>query len=241
MTDKLLAQEIFKRYGAVTRCRGHFIYTKKGVRLVDLYRENGRAVLGWKGTAFTRFKDVLGRGITGTFASEQGSARQLDKALSVYSGKEVKAFYVHEKDISDFGNEVEILLPPLAWACDIVIAYVPAENKAEILEEKSVILPSPLSAAIIRAVYDYIDAMKKLQEKDFFLYDTVLTKYFHREGMILTPKITDPKLYDDFVLFCLDNGVVVNPQVGGKSFVPFGVDKGVFTKLKNAEGGKYHD
>lgn len=242
MTNKELANEIFKRYGAVTRCRGHFIYTKKGVRLTDLYRENGRAVLGWKTSAFTRFKDVLGRGITGTFFCEQGSNYQLCKAASAFAKKNVKAFYIKESDAASLEGKVETLVPPLAWASDIIIAYTGADQDSsliESLEKLSVVLPSPLSAAIIRGIYDFVDALKTLQEKDFFLYDTVLNPYFVRQGMVLTPKITDAALYDQFVLFCLDNGLVINPCVNGKSLVPFGVDKGVFTKLKNADGGKY--
>ena len=36
--------EISKRFGAIKRARGTFFYTEKGIRLTDLYLENGRAV-----------------------------------------------------------------------------------------------------------------------------------------------------------------------------------------------------
>ena len=65
MTVTELSQQIYKRYGPVTRARGCFLYTKKGKRLTDLYQEDGRAILGWEGgSAFTHLKNVLSRGQT---------------------------------------------------------------------------------------------------------------------------------------------------------------------------------
>ena len=71
MNKSELFTELYKRYGAVTRARGPFFYTKKGVRVTDLYQEAGRAILGWEGgSAFTMFKNVLSRGQTGSFICE---------------------------------------------------------------------------------------------------------------------------------------------------------------------------
>ena len=70
------------------------------------------------------------------------------------------------------------------------------------------------------------------QEKDWFIYDTILTKYWERKGPYLYPKITENK-YDDFVKHCLDCSIVINPSYNEPSIIPFGADKGVFTKLKN--------
>lgn len=42
-----LNDAIAERFGFVRRARGPFLYTQKGVRLTDLYRDAGRAVLGW--------------------------------------------------------------------------------------------------------------------------------------------------------------------------------------------------
>ena len=72
MTNRdFLAKEIFSRYGTVQRARGCFLYTKKGVRLTDLYQEGGRAILGWgSGSSSTVFKNTLNRHITGFFNTE---------------------------------------------------------------------------------------------------------------------------------------------------------------------------
>ena len=83
MNKSELFKELFNRYGAVTRARGPFIYTKKGVRVTDLYQEAGRAILGWEGgSAFTLFKNVLTRGQTGSFICEEAPVSRLEKAVS---------------------------------------------------------------------------------------------------------------------------------------------------------------
>ena len=73
-------------------------------------------------------------------------------------------------------------------------------------------------------------AIKVRQEKDFFIYDKVLTKFFERRSCWLRPKVPQEK-YDDFVLACLDAGVLVNPDYNADSLVPFGAGKGVLKKM----------
>lgn len=250
MTNTQLAQEIFSRYGAVVRCRGHFVYTKKGVRLVDLYRENGRALLGWRGNAFTKLKDVLGKGVTGTFISEQGTSHQLNKALGTLASLNeespvtVEGTFVNFDCTSlDFPN-LKSLTPPLPWASDIFIAWYDTKNaltsaENSFLSAYKTTVPSPLAAAIVRSIYDFAAFLTTVEEKDLFIFDQALTPYFNRAGMVLETKIQDPILYDKFVLFCLDNGVIINPEYKGISFVPFGCDKGVFSKLRSANGEKF--
>ena len=66
-----LAKEINSRYGNIKRARNCFLYTARGVRLTDMYQEGGRAILGWGGgSAFTMFKNVMNRGITGSFSTD---------------------------------------------------------------------------------------------------------------------------------------------------------------------------
>jgi hypothetical protein len=66
-----LKDEIRKRYGTVRRAYDYHLYTAKGVRLLDLYQEGGSAILGWRGgRAKLAFKNILDRGITGTFPTE---------------------------------------------------------------------------------------------------------------------------------------------------------------------------
>lgn len=66
-----IKDEIRKRYGTVRRVYDYHLYTAKGVRLLDLCQEGGSAILGWRsGRAKLAFKNILDRGITGTFPTE---------------------------------------------------------------------------------------------------------------------------------------------------------------------------
>lgn len=67
-----LQDAIYSRYGTVRRANGYHLYTAKGTRLLDLYREGGAAILGWKsGKAKLVFKSLLDRGLTGNFPTEK--------------------------------------------------------------------------------------------------------------------------------------------------------------------------
>ena len=89
--------EISNRFGNIKRARGTFLYTEKGVRVTDLYLEQGRAVLGWgndngtNGTSgFLKFKNIINRGLTGSFNTD--FSKQLDRAVSDLLNANCKAF-----------------------------------------------------------------------------------------------------------------------------------------------------
>ena len=270
-----LYNELFKRYGAVTRARGCFLYTKKTVRLTDLFQENGRAILGWDaGSAFTFLKNTLNRGQVGGFITEdKGRHYRLEKAVSELLGSLQKAclrkvfvfstkseavraglsfspessavwkpWLLEKPDWA--GTDSVIIQPPLPWTDTVnILALKNDETTNEKLNDiisgknktfldGTIELPFALEAAITKSIYNMIAALKVREEKDWFIYDTVLTKYWTRKGPYLYPKMA-PENYEAFVLHCLDCGLVINPDYNSPSIVPFGADKGVFTKLKN--------
>ena len=60
VASNFLINEINKKFGAVTRARECYLYTKKGQRLLDLWQLGGRAILGWGNSKpQTIFKNVL--------------------------------------------------------------------------------------------------------------------------------------------------------------------------------------
>lgn len=93
-------------------------------------------------------------------------------------------------------------------------------------------LPSPLCAAITRAIYDLIAKVQIMSEKDWFIYDKILIRYWERKGPYLFPKIPEGE-YENFILHCLDSEIVISPDYNTPSIVPFSADAGVFGKLKN--------
>ena len=261
MTTKELSEEIFKRYGAITRARGYFLYTKKGVSLTEMFLEDGRAVLGWHtGSAFTQMKNYLSRGLTGSFRTEESC--RLQKAVSKLLKKEVKLFCFSDKKSAltasinfssdksgfwkpfnkkiDYSNfESLVICPPLSWTNNFFLLALDKKLYDEIAAQLppelpgQVKFPFALEAAASRAIYDYLAEEAVREEKDWFIYDTFLNPYFTRNGCYLTPKISREK-YDDFVLYCLDKHIIINPHYEGQSYVPYKVDKGNFSAIKSS-------
>lgn len=249
--------ELYKLFGPVKRARNCFLYTKKGIRITDCFQENGRAILGWEGgSAFTHFKNVLSRGQVGSFITEDSS--KLKKAVEkLLSSKRNIFFFSNKMQALKAGLEIAkdgtgiyapwlksnvkwedcpalIITPPLPWTDSLYILAV----KEELLSQENhfqnqIKIPFALQVAITRAIYNLIQAMQTREEKDWFIYDQVLTKYFERKGPYLYPKIPENK-YDDFLLHCLKFGICFNPDFNEYSIVPYGADKGVFTSLKNS-------
>ena len=251
MKAEIFYSEIHKRYGNITRARGPFLYTQKNVRLTDLNQEGGRAILGWDSSAYTVFKNVLSKGLAGSFNCAYKG--QLQKAVSeLLNGKRKIFFFSHKKEamqaallldaqntsvykpfsgVDYSGVKNVIIAPPLPWTNNFwILAAASNDSGASTDCGDSERFPPALVAAAARAVYDLIAAIKARQEKDFFIYDKVLTKFFERRSCWLRPKVPQEK-YDDFVLACLDAGVLVNPDYNADSLVPFGADKGVLKKM----------
>ena len=73
--------EIRKRYGNIRRARGYYLYTEKNVRLLDLWLDGGRAILGRRtGQANLVCKQFLDKGLTGFLPTKADA--QLRRALN---------------------------------------------------------------------------------------------------------------------------------------------------------------
>ena len=258
MTTEELYKLVYSKYGMITRARGCFLYTKKGVRLTDLFLENGRAVLGWDGkNAATFFKNMLSKGLTGGFICEDHS--RLDKAVSTLLGSErITAVFTGREEAlkaglsisaqgtsfyrpwnpgnTDWtGTDCVIMLPPFPWCDNLYILAVRKplfqDNTMSSTIPGQSSIPFAQVAAITRAIYNLIEQLKIRQEKDWFIYDPLVTKYWTRKGPYLFPKMAENQ-YEAFVKHCLECGLVINPSYNAPSIIPYGADLGVFSKLK---------
>ena len=259
MTNNELYTLIYSKYGIVTRARGCFLYTKKGVRLTDLYLENGRAILGWDTkNAGTFLKNQLNKGLTGGFICEDQKHLRLKKSVeqllesargvAFYPDKSVAlkaALTISPESTAVYrpwnpGNsnwaetDCVIINPPLSWGDSICILAVKEPLiKEDCPLQDALTVPFALETAVTRAIYNLVAALDERTEKDWFVYDPVLTKYWERKGPYLFPKISENE-YDDFVRHCLDSGLIINPNYNEPSVVPYGADTGVFSQLKKA-------
>jgi hypothetical protein len=255
-----LSSEILNRFGPITRARNCFLYTKKGIRLTDLFQENGRAILGWdESNAYTFFKNTLNKGLNGSFICETES--RLRKAVSLLLASSRKLYYFSSKkdaletallfakestsiwkpwndSLVPFSSIKSVIIaPPLPWTDTFYILAIDEEtwssNKdLELLIKNKIKLPYSLEVAITRSIYDLLKAIQERKESEWFIYDSIITNYWSRKGPYLYPKMDETK-YEDFVIHCLSCNLVINPDYNNPSIVPFGADKGVFTKLKN--------
>ncbi len=271
MEIKKYYDEIHRRFGNIRRARGNFLYTQKNVRVTDLYREEGRAILGWGNGAYTIFKNTLNKGLAGSFVTAERA--RLEKAVSDILNSKRKIFVFLKKEIAlraslifckesaaffkpfaknaqgepiDFSKTKSVVLyPPLPWTKNVFIVALLRDDSgnscgecferlldAEGISEQT--LPPALEAAASRSFYDLIAAQKDFREKDFFVYDKILAKYWRREGCYLRPKMP-PEKYDEFVLHCLDCALAISPEYTADSIVPFGADEGVFRKLEKSK------
>lgn len=277
MADKVfeLYRKIYLRYGAIKRSRGNFLYTKKEVRLVDMFLEGGRAILGWgsdHSSAFTLVKNVISRGLTGPFFTEfspftdnTDKKTPLSRAVTQLFGNERTAFLVQSKQaalqlaVSMSSDSTSVFTPwlsgdvdwrrvksivlkaPFAWTGDFwIVAAEDSIVTKEIIESCAACpqVNAAVEQGIVRSIYDLIKALQFRSEKDWFLYDRVLTKYWTRKGPYLYPKIEQDE-YDGFVEHCLECGLVISPIYQVPSIVPYGANPGVFSALeKNPYGTK---
>ncbi|MEL3906228.1 MAG: hypothetical protein P1P65_04245 [Treponema sp.] len=92
-----LYSEIRRRYGNIRRARGYYLYTEKNIRLLDLWLDGGKAILGRRsGQANLACKQLLDRGLTGSLPTK--ADRQLKDALSaLLPGYPVIRWYVSEE------------------------------------------------------------------------------------------------------------------------------------------------
>lgn len=271
MADKVfeLYKKIYLRYGAIKRSRGNFLYTKKEVRLVDMFLEGGRAILGWGSdncSAFTLVKNVISRGLTGPFFTEfspftdnTNKKTPLSRAVTQLFGSDRTAFLVESKQTalqlavtmnndstSVFtpwqSGEVDwrtvksiVLKAPFAWTGDFWIVAADDSTVTKDIIESTAACPKVNAAVeqgIVRSIYDLIKALQFRSEKDWFLYDKVLTKYWTRKGPYLYPKVEQDE-YDAFVEHCLECALVISPIYQVPSIVPYGANPGVFSALEN--------
>ena len=138
----------------------------------------------------------------------------------------------------DFPAIVKIV-PPFTYATDIsVYAFSNAcsEEMLQNLPENDVV-PSPLLAAYTRGFYDLLNSFSLFTENHFKANSKALEPFFTRNQCYLFPKIPKEK-YKDFVLKCLEAGIVISPDYNEPSIIPWRANPGDIKKISkiNLEG-----
>ena len=123
------------------------------------------------------------------------------------------------------------ILPPFTYATDICV-YAFSEKSYKNLAElpQNDVVPSPLLAAYTRSFYDLLNSFSLFTEKDFKANSKALEPYFTRNQCYLFPKIPEAQ-YKDFVLKCLDAGIVISPDYNEPSIMPWRANPGDIKKI----------
>ena len=123
------------------------------------------------------------------------------------------------------------ILPPFTYATDICV-YAFSEKSYKNLAElpQNDVVPSPLLAAYTRSFYDLLNSFSLFTEKDFKANSKALEPFFTRNQCYLFPKVSEEK-YKDFVLKCLEAGIVISPDYNEPSIMPWRANPGDIKKI----------
>ena len=136
----------------------------------------------------------------------------------------------------DFPAIVKIV-PPFTYATDISVYAFSKACGEEMLQNlpKNDVIPSPLLAAYTRGFYDLLNSFSLFTENHFKANSKALEPYFTRNQCYLFPKIPETQ-YKDFVLKCLDVGIVISPDYNVPSIIPWRANPGDIKKISNIFG-----
>ena len=138
----------------------------------------------------------------------------------------------------DFPAIVKIV-PPFPYATELCVYAFSTACGEKMLQNlpKNDIVPAPLLAAFTRGFYDLKIALGTYTENDFKANSKVFEPFFIRNQCYLFPKIPEEK-YKDFVLKCLDIGIVISPDYNVPSIMPWRANSGDLKKISkiNLEG-----
>lgn len=111
--------EIKNRCGGIKRARGYYLYTEKNIRLIDMYLDGGRAILGRRsGKNSLVFKQCLDKGLTGDFPTSADF--HLEKILKtffpsysfgIYSNKEKAEAALREILSLNTNERIPVFMP----------------------------------------------------------------------------------------------------------------------------------
>ena len=142
---------------------------------------------------------------------------------------------LHNVD-GDFPTIVKIV-PPFPYATELCVYAFSTVCGEEMLQNlpKNDIVPAPLLAAFTRGFCDLKIALGTYTENDFKANSKVFEPFFIRNQCYLFPKISEEK-YKDFVLKCLDIGIVISPDYNVPSIMPWRANPGDLKKISKVFG-----
>ena len=213
---------------------------------IRLYTEKTAAPLEGIGFSLENTQKKAGAALEQTSFSLESSQKKAEPVLwrpwLEISGKSTeqptgypKIQIVHNVE-GDFPAIVKIV-PPFPYATELCVYAFSTACGEEMLQNlpKNDIVPAPLLAAFTRGFYDLKIALGTYTENDFKANSKVFEPFFIRNQCYLFPKIPEEK-YKDFVLKCLDIGIVISPDYNVPSIMPWRANPGDLKKISKVFG-----
>ena len=213
---------------------------------IRLYTEKTAAPLEEISYSLESSREKAGAALEQTSFSLESSQKKAEPVLwrpwLEISGKSTeqptgypKIQIVHNVE-GDFPAIVKIV-PPFPYATELCVYAFSTACGEEMLQNlpKNDIVPAPLLAAFTRGFYDLKIALGTYTENDFKANSKVFEPFFIRNQCYLFPKIPEEK-YKDFVLKCLDIGIVISPDYNVPSIMPWKANPGDLKKISKVFG-----
>ena len=213
---------------------------------IRLYTEKTAAPLEGISYSLESSREKAGAALEQTSFSLESSQKKAEPVLwrpwLEISGKSTeqptgypKIQIVHNVE-GDFPAIVKIV-PPFPYATELCVYAFSTACGEEMLQNlpKNDIVPAPLLAAFTRGFYDLKIALGTYTENDFKANSKVFEPFFIRNQCYLFPKIPEEK-YKDFVLKCLDIGIVISPDYNVPSIMPWRANSGDLKKISKVFG-----
>ena len=228
----------------VKRARDYYLYDLKGKRYLDMYQDNGRAVLGHRPEKISEvLKNTVSKGLIARYpsvylsrliktlrsffpdngnilisSSEERAAKLLgpdSKPADIVMGRTGKAVLWRPYTDTPIVGDMLFPLLPVPGLFDLQIACLNPVRYGD-LPESDIISPV-LAAAVVRILYNL--SRNKPENDTVFLRTIDEGSLFSRDGIYLRPLCSAEK-YDNLYREALAKGIVLSPDLKFPSILP---------------------
>lgn len=219
----------------IKRAKGFRLYTENGTRIIDLYRENGKAFMGHRaGKLSLNLKNAINKGVLSCYPSPY--LDRFKKSLKTVF-PEYNHFYIVEN--CDIAVEVKPFYPK---NCEhkIIAPVLPFPGSfspkiicsKEVLDIQEVALSSVIIEAANRNMHDYIAFEKSFKPEMIMQIDSPI---FAQNGPYLKftgNSETYPKVWQK----ALENGILLPLDPTIEAILPFEFSEGEEVNIKKSLG-----
>jgi hypothetical protein len=238
---------LFNLMPKVKRARDFYLYDDHGIRILDLYLDNGRAIAGHRPNGLSlSLKNTISRGLYAPYPSifTDRLQKMILKEFPQFSKVGLYRNSCSLDDsfsdpVFDKDNSEYVIWRPyleISRQCKKMIVHFPFPGSEAIVllsnEDKSLpesdILPPFILAGLIRSYYDLKKSLESFDSSSWSLLDE--TGHWDRKGPYLIPRCSE-KEYEKLFRLYLRNQVLISPDYSKPSICAVDLQTGSLKKL----------